>query len=50
MGIMEAERKKTKTVERYHIHEISKDRLHMYDIYTDTRNPKYGTLQELSTG
>jgi hypothetical protein len=34
-----AKRKTLNTLEKYHIHKISKDRLHTKDTYIDTYNP-----------
>jgi hypothetical protein len=34
-------------LERYHIHEISKNNLHMNDKYIDTHNPIFEILQEI---
>jgi hypothetical protein len=36
------------TLEKYHIHKISKSRLHMNDPYVDIYNPIFETLQELN--
>jgi hypothetical protein len=35
------------TLEKYHIYKISRDNLHMNDIYIDTYNPIFQTLHEL---
>jgi hypothetical protein len=37
------------TLERYHTHKISKNKLHMNDTYIDTHNPIFEILQEIDT-
>jgi hypothetical protein len=37
------------TLEKYHIHKISKDNLQMDDAYNDTYNPIFETLHDLHT-
>jgi hypothetical protein len=47
---MEKKGKHVNTLERYHIHKISKNKLHMNDTYIDTHNPIFKILQEIDTG
>jgi hypothetical protein len=37
------------TLERYHIHKISKNKLHIDDTYIDTHNPIFEILREIDT-
>jgi hypothetical protein len=48
MEIIKTEKKgkHMNTLERYHIHKISKDKLHMNDTYIDTHNPIFEILEE----
>jgi hypothetical protein len=51
MDIIKTEKNEThlNTPEKYHIHKISKNILHMNDTYIDTYNPIFETLQEVNT-
>jgi hypothetical protein len=42
-------RKHLNTLEKYYIHKISKNNLHMNDTYNDTYNPIFETLHDLYT-
>jgi hypothetical protein len=37
------------TLEKYHIHRLSRDKLHMIGTHIDTHNPIFETLRELNT-
>jgi hypothetical protein len=47
MDIIKTERKRLNTLEKYHIYWISKDDLHMNDMYIDTYKPIFEALYEL---
>jgi hypothetical protein len=50
MDIIKTEKKgkHLNTLEKYHKYKISKDKLHMNDIYIDTYNPIYETLHQIA--
>jgi hypothetical protein len=43
------QRKHLNTSGKYHIYKMSKDELHMNDVFIDVYNPIFEALQELNT-